>query len=370
MTALPTYFTDFLAEIRLTDPQQSACQDKHQELRRLLQADSQLSSVIIDAFLQGSYRRDTAVRPLNGGDQSEHIDVDLVVVTTLDPNAYTPDLVVARLTPFLDRHFHGRWKPNDRSIKISYADTPVTLDLVMTAAPSMIEQVIKAAEQRGGTRGNVVPLSRRRLDDPSDILTFRRSLSDVRKALGSEDWREDALLIPDRQLKAWVETHPIAQIEWTNRKNAATAGHYINIVKAVKWWRRRHFRPEHPKGYPLEHLVGALCPDGIASVADGLTQSLEAVVKRFRAGQKPVLPDHGVPDHDVFRRLSQGDFAAFQLLVASAAAIARRALDSPTVPESAATWRELLGPEFPIPDGGGFAKRTAASSITTTGRYG
>src|SRR5262249_43055266 len=155
--------------------------------------------------------------------------------------------------------------------------TPVTLDLVTTAAPSMIQEAIKAAElRRPGTQG-MLPLSRRKLDEPSDILTFRRALSEVRKAAGSDDWRQDALLIPDRELKTWVRTHPIAQIEWTTRKNSKTEGHYVNVVKAAKWWRRRNSRPEHPKGYSLEHLIGAMCPDGINSVGEGLARSLEAI---------------------------------------------------------------------------------------------
>jgi len=370
MTAIPSYFIDFLAEIRLTEALKSACQEKHLELRRLLQADSDLAAVIIDAFLQGSYRRDTSVRPLNPSDGTEHVDVDLVVVTTLDPNAYTPDMVVTKLMPFLNRNFRGRWTRNDRSIKIAFADTPITLDLVTTAAPSMIQEAIKAAESRRPGTGGMLPLSRRKLDEPSDILSFRRALSEVRKAVGNEDWREDALLIPDRELKTWVKTHPIAQIEWTTRKNSSTSGHYINIVKAVKWWRRRNTKPEHPKGYPLEHLIGAMCPDHVDSVAEGLTHSLEAAVLTFQRGDKPVLPDHGVPEHDVLRRVTVADFAAFLGVLRSAASLARRAMDSPTVPESASTWRELLGPEFPVPDGGGFTKRVAASTITTTGRYG
>jgi Second Messenger Oligonucleotide or Dinucleotide Synthetase domain len=370
MTAVPSYFTDFLAEIRLTDAQQSACQEKHLELRRLLQLDPDLSAVIIDAFLQGSYRRETGVRPLKPSNGAEHLDVDLVVVTTLDPKAHTPDMVVTRLTPFLDRNFRGSWQRNDRSIKITFADTPVTLDLVTTAAPSMIQEAIKAAELRRPGTQRMLPLSRRKLDEPSDILTFRRALSEVRKAAGSDDWRQDALLIPDRELKTWVRTHPIAQIEWTTRKNSKTNQHYVNVVKAAKWWRRRNSRPEHPRGYPLEHLIGAMCPDGIDSVAEGLTRSFEAIVFRFKPGDKPALPDHGVPEHDVLKRVTVADFAAFLGLLRNAATLARRAMDSPTVPESASTWRELLGPEFPVPDGGGFTQRAAPSRIKTTGRYG
>ena len=54
MTAVPSYFTDFLAEIRLTGALQNACREKHLDLRARLRDDSALSKVIVDAFLQGS----------------------------------------------------------------------------------------------------------------------------------------------------------------------------------------------------------------------------------------------------------------------------------------------------------------------------
>jgi hypothetical protein len=376
MITIPSYFTDFLAEIRLTDPLQEACREKHQQLRRFLAADADLAKVIIDAFLQGSYRRSTVIRPLDPSDHSEHVDVDLVVVTTLDPGANSPDLVVGRFTPFLDRHFLGHWSRNDRSIKISFDETVVTLDLVITAAPSMVvEEVLKAAES-GRTSGiEALTLSRRRLGDVSDILSMREALTKVRKMAGAEGWRDDALLIPDRQLKNWVKTHPIEQIAWTAAKNGRTNGHYVNVVKTVKWWRRRNDLPEYPKGYPLEHFIGTVCPDGIDSVADGVTRSLESILRDYEqhvvSQGKPALPDHGVPENDVFRRISAEDFAGFYRLVENAARLARQAVDAPTIVESVSTWRLLLGPEFPEPPtDGGFTERTAASTIASTGRYG
>ncbi len=373
MTAIPSYFTDFLAEIRLTDSLERACQEKHQELRRLLAADQELSTIIIDAFLQGSYRRATGVRPL---DPTDHTDVDLVVVTTLDPGANSPDRVVARFTPFLDRHFPRHWVRNDRSIRITFDDTPVTLDLVITAAPSMVvQEAIKAAERRRGFSGDILTLSQRRVGDLRDILSMREAVGEMRKTVGTTDWRDDALLIPDRPLQNWVKTHPIQQITWTEAKNGRCQGHYVNVVKTVKWWRLRNDRPEHPKGYPLEHLIGTVCVDGIDSVGDGVTRSLEAIVRDYRlhvlAQRKPELPDHGVPENDVFRRVSVADFAGFYQLAQNAANLARKALDAPTIAEGASAWRELLGPEFPEPPtDGGFTKRTAASTIASTGRYG
>ncbi len=144
MTAVPSYFTDFLSEIRLTAQQRDDCESKWHELRDLLYADPDLRKIVIAAFLQGSFRRHTGVRTLVDG---EHIDVDLVVVTTLDPNEQTPEMVVARFKPFLELHYKDHWSKNDRSMKIWFDDTTVTLDLVVTAAPSeIVQEAIQAAE--------------------------------------------------------------------------------------------------------------------------------------------------------------------------------------------------------------------------------
>lgn len=375
MTAVPSYFNDFLSATRLGAALRNTCSAKHLELRQLLRDDPALAAIIIDAFLQGSYRRDTIVRPLDPTDPTAHVDVDLVVVTTLDPEQNSPDSVVARFTPFLDRNFPNHWRPNDRSIQLTYEGTPVTLDLVVTAAPSEVirEAVIKAAELAGRRVNGLPTLSSRALPFESDILSLRQSVAKSAQLSEGDGWKEDYLLIPDRQLRRWEPTHPIEQIAWTQRKNASTSGHYINVVKAVKWWRLRNNVPKHPKGYPLEHCVGTVCPDGISSVGEGVTRSLEGIVNAFEQdvlqGTKPELQDHGVA-HDVFSRVTPAEFGQFYRLVGSAALLARQALNAPTTAESATGWRELLGPEFPKPTPGGFTQRTAASTIATGGRFG
>ena len=87
----------------------------------------------------------------------------------------------------------------------------------------------------------------------------------------------------------------------------------IHVVKAIKWWHRMNQAvPKYPKGYPLEHLIGACCPGGIASVAEGVTRALENIASDYayyaQTRQTPVLPDHGVPEHNVFKRVSGEEF--------------------------------------------------------------
>lgn len=180
----------------------------------------------------------------------------------------------------------------------------------------------------------------------------------MKRAASEEVWRLSPLRIPDRDANEWDDTHPLEQIKWTTAKNQSCNGHYINVVKAFKWWRRINENlPKYPKGYPLEHMIGDCCSDSISSVAEGVTLTLEAIVSKYSlhaaAKTTPFLPDRGVPAHNVFHRVEGADFAAFYDEVSKAAAIARRALDADTLKESADAWRELFGDKFPkAPDDG------------------
>lgn len=344
MSEIPSYFNGFLEEIRLTRELRKECENAHKELRLKLHADPALAKVIITTFLQGSYRRHTGVRPLIEGD---HVDVDVVVVTNLDPRQWTPAMVLEQLfKPFLDREYPGQWEPNDRSIQITPSGGSVTIDLVPTSAPSEMEQQIFRESDPGfqiEARGDI---------DRQPLVPARLREA-IKKVTGNEQWQREPLMIPSRDLETWVSTHPLAQIYWTEEKGGRTHGHYVNVVKAGKWWRKRHADGKYPKGYPLEHIIGAHCPNWIESVADGLMRTFESIRDAYRieaaSGQVPYLRDHGV-DQNVLRRVSPEQFATFWRLVDAAADGARQAMTAQTVADSAALWRELLGPEFPEPE--------------------
>jgi hypothetical protein len=363
MTAVTTSFDTFLENIRLPKELRDECQKAHVELRAKLMADSDLQPIIVSTFLQGSYRRNTGTKPY--GDDG-HVDVDVVVVTTLDPRRYTPDIVVTRFTPFLGREYPGQWEPSDRSIKISPTDYSITLDMVITAAPSEVEtELIKAMDPEFQME------ARGELDRRPVLLS--EAFERLQKAARLAQWQREPLLIPSRDLKRWVPTHPLEQIRWTAEKNDRTQGHYVNVVKAVKWWRKLHPAGDYPKGYPLEHLVGNTCPNDIETVANGVTRVFEQIRDNYRmyvvTGSVPEMPDRGVPAANVFRRITPEQFATFWKLAEGAADEARAALDAETNPESAQRWRNLLGNEFPEPVKP-FTPPTRPASATLGGRFG
>ncbi len=345
---LPTYFSDFLAEIRPTKNQRNELKTGHSTLRDRLRQDEELAKITVSTFLQGSYRRATAIRPHEG----KRSDVDIVVVTTLHEEDYTPQAAMDLFVSFLERHYKGKWAFQGRSIGISLSY--VDLDLVITSAPSEVEQkmlrsasVISEDTPEDVTDWRLVPSYVSLVERAMPGATAR--LLQARK---EAEWQLAPLRIPDRDAEKWDDTHPLEQIRWTWAKNAACNGHYVNVVKALKWWRRINYTtPKYPKGYPVEHLIGLCTMNGIKSVAEGVTLALEAIRDTYEWYAQneitPELPDHGVSAHNVLHRVTGEEFSQFHGQVADAATIARRALDATTVRNSADEWRRLFGDKFP-----------------------
>lgn len=366
MPALPSYFDHFLTEIRPTDKQREECRTGQETLRERLHNDEVLKDTVIDTFLQGSYRRATAVRP-SGESKS---DVDVITVTNLDKARYTPRQAMDRFVAFLDKHYKGKWKAKGRAFGISLSY--VELDLIITAAPSEV-QTEALGQLAQLNESDIVGES---LWKPSDAW-FGESKSGSSIAHNAAAWKLEPLDIPDREANQWERTHPLAQIAATWSKNRDTNRHFVNVVKAVKWWKvAQQSDIDYPKGYPLEHLLWVSCPVGITSIAQGVVLALEDIASRYKVcadiGQSPYVPDHGVLEHNVLGRLSVKDFQEFYRRICVAAEQARDAFDESNVCESAEKWRVLFGSKFPqCPDNakkGGYTPRKEAS-IVTGGRF-
>ena len=346
---LPTYFTKFLKEIRPTQNQRDDCKAGHQNLRDRLHADEKLKPILVSTFLQGSYRRATAVRPKG----EAKLDVDIITVTRLNRHDYpNPDKAMDKFVPFLKEHYKGKYQRQGRSFGIEMSH--VNLDLVITSAPSEAEE---EAYKSQAVRTILTPED---IDDWLLVKSWvppenRSSQTAFFEAIRQEqEWKTEPLWIPNRDAGDWEQTHPLEQIKWTWGKNARCNKHYVNVVKPIKWWQRAHHPDDRPKGYPLEHLIGVCCPDSITSVAKGVTLTLEAIVENYRAYAErklaPCLWDHGVL-HNVFERISGEDFADFYEHAEAAAEIAREALDAETKEKSIEKWRELFGNKFPDSNG-------------------
>lgn len=355
MSIASNHFKDFLSNIRLSENQVKDLKTGHKTLRDRLEKDETLSKNIISTFLQGSYKRSTAVKPKNGNKS----DVDVIVVTKLDSEEYTPDEALNLFKPFLDKYYKDKYRIQGRSIGISLSY--VDLDIVPTSAPSESETGI---------------LQEYDVISESTLEEFWLSKYNIfSKSKNEPQWKSEPLLIPDREVEKWDKTHPFEQIRWTVEKNKKCKGHYINVVKALKWWRKTQYPDvKHPKSYPLEHFIGDCCPDGINSVAEGVTLTLENIANLY--SNKPYLADRGVLEHDVFARITTEEYDDFYDAVCDAAKIARAALDAKELYDSVCKWRELFGNEFPpapepIKSNSkvGFTARTQKSSSIPEGRF-
>jgi hypothetical protein len=345
---LKSEFADFLTEIRPTVNQRGEMKTAHATLRKRLLADEKLGPIIHWNFLQGSYKRSTAVRPKAG----KRSDVDIIIVTKLSEAEYTPEEGMALFEPFLDDYYEGKWRKQGRSFGIDMSE--VSLDLVITSAPLHAEIGVYKSDAVASD-DDIEEARDWRLNEDWLALDNRARMDSrdiIRKALQAPEWTLHPLRIPDREAQKWDDTHPLAQIQQTRTRNAATNFHFVNVVKAVKWLRlERYPDTKHPKGFPVERMVGDCCPDGTDSVAEGVVLTLEKIVSKY-AGGKPRLPDYGVPGHDVLGRLSDADFATFYNQIKECSPIARRALDSIDREESSEAWRELFGSKFPKCEGG------------------
>lgn len=366
MSTLPSYFDQFLKNIRTTDYQRNGCKKGHETLRERLQDEELLKDIVVDTFLQGSYRRATAVRPT--GDSKS--DVDVITVTNLDKSKHTPREAMNFFRSFLEKHYKGKWKAKGRAFGISLSY--VELDLVITAAPSETQ----AESWRQLAELNESDIIGETKWKPADAW-FPESLLESSIKEPADAWKLEPLDIPDREANEWDKTHPLAQIAATWAKSQNTNGHYVNIVKAVKWWKvSQQTDIDYPKGYPLEHLLWVSCPDDIISIAEGVVLALEDIASRYQvnvdSGQVPFVRDHGVPEHNVLGRLSVEDFRKFHRRICIAAKQARDAYDESNVCESAEKWRLLFGPNFPqCPENtkkGGYTPRREPS-IVPGGRF-
>jgi len=365
---LSSLFSTFITKISPTKDQLDDLITGHRTLRKRLKAEPSLAPYIEAVFLQGSYARKTVVRPIT----SKRSDVDIVVVTNLHPDDWTPAQAMELFEQFVKKYYAGKYRPQNRSIGIELSY--VELDLVITSSPLLaVRESERKLLQKSVPSPDVIAerkllraaesmtedVELQSLDDLNDDLFLEAwqppSGGYIRKSATATDWRDVPLDIPDCQLECWEPTHPLAQKAWTTTKNADCKGKYLHVVRALKWWwvNLNHPDQQRPKGYPLEHLIGQTCPTGIETVAEGVTRTLEETVRRYEMlwllGNKPVLPDHGVPGHDVFAGVDSDQFAYFYDEVTAAAITARAALDADNRDDSVKLWRKLFGSRFPDP---------------------
>ena len=122
----------------------------------------------------------------------------------------------------------------------------------------------------------------------------------------------------------------------------------------------------------MEHIIGDCCPNGVPSLAQAFTGTLERIERRYQhwtsTDAVPNLPDRG--GQNVIKRIKPSDFSRFYQKSGVAAKIVRQAIKSKDEAESANLSRRILGASYPmLASPKGFTPRDQSSQLKG-GRFG
>lgn len=298
---LAPYFQDFLKRISLTQGQRKELISSHTILRERLQQDYELSPLIEEIFLQGSYKRNTIVRHKDG----KHSDVDIVVVMKLDKDECSPEELITLLKPFLRKYYKGWCRRQTHSWGIKLPN--VHMDVIPAVSPTLMNTYNSSNDE--------VPI-----------------------------WKSKPIYIPDRRKNVWTETNPLQINRWTKEKNERCNGHFTDVIKCIKWWRRvQSPSAKRLKGYPLEYLVGQCCPDGIGSVEEGVVRTFNNMDTYCQNATNTF--GRAVSEYNVFEGMTNKQCNEFYNTLSNAADIASRAYNTQKIKKASALWRKLLEEE-------------------------
>jgi len=314
-------FSTFLSNIEPDEEARKRAQEAHIRVRANLEKNPNFKQYVVGSFLYGSYKRETAVGDIK--------DVDIVILTSFDikDEENTPTKVLKKLKTALVRFYEN---PD----AIEYQRRSIRVDEPLPERPeiSLTLDLIPAV------------------------------------AVNGED---KPLYVPDRESKKWVESHPKGHIENTTALNKKSDGHFVRLVKIIKWWWKYQCEVHHPnkkrpkpKGFWLECLVAQHFKPELTSHAEHFIHVLESVVKEYGSSKfVPKLKDPGLPNQGITTSLSPKEFDTFIGIVKESLYIAQKAIDEPDKITSSELWRDVFGEMFPLPDGTKSESYVSAKSI-------
>ncbi len=308
MAKLNDLFKEFLQNIEPDDEAVNYAIKAHEPVREFLKQDEEFKDYYVDSFLYGSYRRHTAIGEIK--------DVDIVILTNFDTTVEenSPQNVLRKLKSALAKHYKDPENPEyqRRSIRIN-EPLPNKKDVEMTL------DIIPA-----------VPIT-----DSDGIL-----------------------LVPDRESKEWVKTHPKGHIEYVNQLNEEdySNGKFVPLTKMMKWWWKYQCsviqpdveRPK-PKGFWIECLTSENFNPKAGDWADHIIATLTNISTSYtQTDSVPELMDPGLPDHIIKTSMTSDEFKVFMEAINSSLELAQKAYGEENELESSKLWREVFGEEFPL----------------------
>lgn len=295
-------FTELIADINPSPTTNARSKTAHSAVREALWADEGYRDQLIRDFLGGSYKRQTAIRPVTKNGDTERPDVDIYIVVRGGPGTTTPEELIDDLFRALDRNRKRlnitRLKRNRCSIAIS------------TNSADM----------------DISPLLERQADG------YYR--------------------IGNRTTGEWYATDPEEHSNWSSRRNEALSERFKPTVKLLKWARRENpTQNRHPKSFALEAIVGAHMSgteSHYGKIVHGMfDRFVDAYSFERSLGMCPSIEDPAIPGADLLAGVTGEAFSAYYDKIKAHRDDAARALGADDQEKATRYWRRIFGDRFP-----------------------
>ena len=297
-------FTEFIADINPSQTTNDRSRAAHDNVRSALREDGNYSSDLIRDFLGGSYRRQTAIRPMTKAGDTERPDVDIYVVVRGELWASTPETLIGNLYSALNR--------NRAALHIERLERNRCSVSIATKTADM---------------------------DVSPLLDRQ---SDGHYRIGNRDTNE------------WYATDPEEHTNWSSATNSTYEGRFKPTVKMLKWARRQNpTRNKHPKSFALEVIVAdhmSATEDHYGKIVHGMFDSFASAYGVCRSlGMCPRINDPAIPRGDLLAGVSGDAFCSFYDNLVKHRDDASKALLAEDQDEATTYWRRIFGSRFPSP---------------------
>jgi hypothetical protein len=291
-------FRKFKSRLELNEREQSNAAARHKEVRDYL-----AGRFTIDRdFLTGSYARWTKTKPLK--------DIDIFFILNSDKHGYRSQDPSIALTAFYDalakQYASGNLRQQTRSINLGFGVTP----------------------------------------DAEDNTDYRILSVDVVPAFSEAGH----YVIPDSARGEWIKTNPEIHAEKATAAHAAYSNEWKGLVRMMKYWNNNPKHGEKPiaPSFLIEVMALQCLYGGWGGSFDREMQGFFATLADRLTDEWPDPAGLGPPVSDdmTIARKQRAQSALIQGERESSITIDH--LRHGRNQEALRTWRELLGPRFPL----------------------
>ena len=311
-------FTEFIADINPSPTTNARSKSAHNSIRDALSADETYKDNLIRDFLGGSYKRQTAIRPVTKDGDTDRPDVDIYVVVEGDAETTTPEEVIDDLFNVLHR--------NRERLNIAHLKRNRCSIAISTNSADM----------------DISPLLERQSDG------YYR--------------------IGNRTTGEWYATAPEEHTNWSSTQNATFSGRFKPTVKLLKWARRENpTRDKHPKSFSLEVIVAkhmSTTEDHYGKVVHGMFDSFVnfyAIDRSF--GTCPTIKDPAISYGNLLADVSDDTFCAYYDKIESHRDDAAKALTADDQDEATKYWRRIFGARFSASHSAASGSRVKSAAV-------